>query len=433
MKAAGKLWVTSPLAGHFSLKIGILCSNFQGTFLTNLTLSLKIGTVYSNFQGWFMERPQVLAAIEQAFKTSKVVALLGPRQCGKTTLAREYFQLQAGNKTNYFDLEYPIDLQRMQDPLLALEALSGLIIIDEIQRAPELFPILRVLVDNHSLPQRYLILGSASRELIKQSSESLAGRIEYIELTPFSYEETLDVNTLWRRGGFPLSFLAETEAESFQWRRNYVRTFLEQDIPMLGIQIPPENLRRFWMMLTHYHGNTMNASELGNAMDLSHHTIQKYLDILTSTFMVRQLYPWHENITKRQVKSKKIYLRDSGLLHYFLNISDQSTLFNSPKIGASWEGFALESIIRHHHVDPYDCYFWATYSHAELDLLITQNNQRHGFEFKFSKAPKLTKSMNIALNELKLDSLTVIYPGDQTIRLSREISCVGLEQYLHDH
>lgn len=378
-----------------------------------------------------MQRFDYIAQISSAFKTSKIVAMLGPRQCGKTTLAREYFAQNNGTQENYFDLENPIDTTRLQDPLLALDSLKDLIVIDEIQRVSELFPILRVLVDRPESTQRYLILGSASRQLIRQSSESLAGRIHYIEVTPFSIPETQNAEKLWIRGGFPLAYLAETDQDSTQWRKDYIKTFLEQDIPQLGITIPTAQLRRFWMMIAHYHGQIFNASEIGNAMDLSHHTVKNYLDILTGTFMVRQLTPWFENIAKRQVKSKKIYFRDAGILHTLLNIKNKSELLSNPKIGASWEGFALESIIRHLKLDEYDCYFWSTYSGAELDLLAILGNERHGFEFKFSKQPKLTKSMQMACEDLKLDTLTVIYPGDQTIRLTKSILCQGLENYIN--
>ncbi len=372
------------------------------------------------------KRAHYLKAIASAFKTSKVVAMLGPRQCGKTTVAREYFKQQQGLPENYFDLENPTDLLRLQDPLLGLESLKGLIVIDEIQRIPELFSILRVLVDRTPLRQHYLILGSASRELIQQSSESLAGRIHYLEITPFSIPEINNLEKLWLRGGFPLAYLAKNDADSTQWRKNYIKTFLEQDIPQLGINIPTAHLRRFWMMLTHYHGQIFNASELGNALDLSHHTIKNYLDILSGTFMVRQLAPWFENIAKRQVKSKKIYFRDSGILHTLLNINNKTDLLSHPKIGASWEGFALEALIRHDQVDENDCYYWSTFSGAELDLLIMQNGEKHGYEFKYSKQPKLTKSMQIAFDDLKLKTLTVIYPGEQTIRLTKNIICKGL-------
>lgn len=377
-----------------------------------------------------MQRPDYLHEIEKAFQTSKVVALLGPRQCGKTTLARQYFATHQGLKSQYFDLENPIDLLRLQDPMLALQDFEGLIIIDEIQRTPELFSVLRVLVDQDNKNQKYLVLGSASRDLLRQSSESLAGRIHYLELTPFTYPEVSEIEKLWLQGGFPLSYLANDEEASFIWRMNYIRTFLEQDIPNLGIRIPTENLRRFWMMLAHYHGQILNTSELGNALDLSHTTIQKYVDILTGTFMVRQLAPWHENIAKRQVKSKKIYLRDSGIFHSLLNIKNKQELLVNPKLGASWEGFALEEVIHHLRADKYDCYFWSTYQTGELDLLIARGTERLAFEFKFSKTPQLTKSMQIALEDLKLKRLIVIYPGDVTIHLNQKVTCIGLEEFL---
>lgn len=377
-----------------------------------------------------MKRNDELEDLHGDFKTTKVVALLGPRQCGKTTLARDYFKKYHGVSEQYFDLENPHDILRLSDPMLTLEEIEGLIVMDEIQRVPDLFPVLRVLVDQKKPKQRYLILGSASRELIQQSSESLAGRIHYRELTPFSYHEVSDLKKLWLRGGFPLSYLARSTAASMQWRLDYVRTFLEQDIPALGVRVRPANLRRFWMMLAHYHGQIMNAAEIGNALDLSHHTVQKYLDILSGTFMVRQLAPWHENIAKRQVKAKKIYFRDSGIFHTLLNISDRPELLIHPKLGASWEGFALEEVIRYLKVDAQDCYFWNVHNGPELDLLIVQGTQRIGFEFKFSKTPQLTHSMQQAMKDLKLKKLTVIYPGEHRIKLSREVTAIGLEPFL---
>ena len=380
-----------------------------------------------------MDRLIALEKIETAFRTGRVVAILGPRQSGKTTVARKYFNEHDGKKENYFDLENPRDLIRLQDPMLALEHLSGLIVIDEIQRVPELFSVLRVLVDEDNLTykKQFLVLGSASRELISQSSESLAGRIRYIELMPFSVTEigkidNKNMDRLWVRGGFPLAYLAKTEQDSDEWRMDYIRTFLEQDIPNLGISIPPANLRRFWTMLASYHGQLFNASEIGNALSLSSHTTQRYCDLLTSTFMIRQLNPWHENISKRQVKSKKIYFRDSGIFHSLLGIPDLASLRLNPKIAASWEGFALESIIRYLKVDSHDCYFWRTHSQAELDLLVVRGSKRIGFEFKYSAAPSTTKSMHSALNDLALDKIWVIYPGNILIKLTEKIHCVGL-------
>ena len=376
-----------------------------------------------------MRRSAYLKQLEDAFRTSPIVAILGPRQTGKTTLAREFFHEQNGADLNYFDLENPLDLSRLQDPMLALEGLEGLIVIDEIQRIPDLFTVLRVLVDQKK-QQRFLILGSASRELISQSLESLAGRIHYMELMPFCFEETHNLDRLWLRGGFPLSYLASSDPDSNTWRQNYIKTFLEQDIPNLGIRIPAQNLRRFWMMLAHSHGQIFNASEIGNSLDLSHNTVKRYLDILTGTFMMRQLQPWHENIAKRQVKSTKVYFRDSGIYHTLLDIPTLEDLKLNPKLGASWEGFALESIIRHLNVDQHDCYFWATHNQAELDLLIIKGTKRIGFEFKHTKTPKLTKSMKIAYDNLKLDSLFVIYAGDKQFKLAPNIECIPLIELL---
>lgn len=376
-----------------------------------------------------MLRADYIGRLDEAFRTAPVTAILGPRQVGKTTLARHYFQQKHGTELCYFDLENPLDLKRLHDPMLALEDLTGLIVIDEIQRHPDLFPILRVLVDQKK-DRGFLILGSASRELIAQSSESLAGRIHYMELTPFSPNETHELSQLWLRGGFPPAYLAETITDSNRWRRDYVKTFLEQDIPNLGIKIAPQNLRRFWMMVAHYHGQLFNASELGNSLDLSRNTVKKYLDILTGTFMLRQLQPWHENIGKRQVKTTKIYFRDSGIYHTLLDISSQEELLLNPKLGASWEGFALECVIRRLGVGHQDCYFWATHNQAELDLLIVKGTKRLGFEFKHSKAPTLTKSMKIAAEDLKLDKLTVIYAGDKPFKLAPHVECTPLSLFL---
>ncbi len=378
-----------------------------------------------------MQRLYYLQRIERYFRSHPIVAILGPRQCGKTTLAKHYLTSQPNfEKKNFFDLENPIDKRRLENPFYELKSLQGLCILDEIQRVPELFELLRVIVDDTKGPERFLILGSASRELIKQSSESLAGRIAYIELTPFTYSETRDLFTLWERGGFPPSYLAHNTQESYDWRDFYIRTFLEQDIPNLGITIAPEALRRFWTMLAHYHGNIFNASELGRSLGISNVTVQRYLDILTGTFMLRQLQPWHENIKKRQVKSPKVYFRDSGILHTMLQLTSHTSLLRCPKLGASWEGLALEEIIRTHSVRAQDCYFWSTYSGAEVDLLIRKQDSFIAFEFKYSDAPKITKSMHSALTDLPISHLTVIYPGDCDYSLSNQITVRGLESYI---
>jgi len=374
-----------------------------------------------------MKRTSFIHKIDAAFAVHPITAILGPRQCGKTTLANMYSQSRAAA---HFDLEDSRDLAMLDNPLLALEELTGLIIIDEIQRRPELFPTLRVLVDKKGRQQKYLILGSASRDLIKQSSETLTGRIEYIELTPFSYTEVGDIRKLWLRGGFPRSYLANNDIESMQWRKAYISTFLERDIPNLGFNIPPQTLRRFWMMLVHYHGNIFNASEIGRSLGIANTSIRNYLDILSGTFMMRELHPWIINIKKRQVKSPKIYFRDTGILNALLGIENFEDLRIHPKLGSLWEGLALEEIIRFHGASENDCYFWATHSGAELDLLIVQGSKKLGFEFKYTDNPKLTKSMQIAMRDLDLTSLTVIFPNKTNFPLTEKIRAIGLEEYL---
>jgi len=380
-----------------------------------------------------IKREYFINKIENALRVHSVIALLGPRQCGKTTLATQYITFEENKLSaiHHFDLEDPDDLAKLDAPKLTLNDLVGLIVIDEIQRRPELFPLLRVLVDQHK-KRKFLILGSASRDLIKQSSESLAGRICYIEITPFSYFEVDNLNKLWFRGGFPGSYLARDDQDSNDWRASYISTFLERDIPNLGIQIPARTLRRFWMMLAHYHGNIFNASEIGASLGVGHTTARRYLDILTGTFMIRELTPWIENINKRQIKSPKIYFRDSGIFHSLLGILNLQDLKNHPKLGASWEGFALEEIIRKYHAEPEECYFWGVHGQGELDLLIFKNGKRLGFEFKYSDAPRLTSSMQFAQETLRLDKLTVIYPGKNHYYLTPDIEVIGFESYLMD-
>ena len=366
-----------------------------------------------------------LDAIDTSFLVNPICALLGPRQCGKTTLSKQYAKK---NKlpTHFFDLEDPIDLSKLDNPKLTLEPLEGLIIIDEIQRKEELFPYLRVLVDKFP-KKRILVLGSASQDLIRQSSETLAGRISYIEMTPFSIHETDDIRKLWYRGGFPKSYLASTEIISSQWRKSYIRTFLERDIRNFGFDIPPQTMRRFWSMLAHYHGQIFNASEIGRSINVSYKTSDRYLDILTGTFMVRRLSPWFENLSKRQIKSPKIYFRDSGLLHTILGIENHQDLLKHPKLGASWEGMALEQVIKHMEVENDDCYFWATQGGAELDLMILKNSKKLGFEIKYTDSPKITKSMRIAIEDLGLDNLTIVIPGKEKFKLEKNIEVYGIE------
>ena len=346
---------------------------------------------------------------------------------------RQFFQDNGPfPQINYFDLENPLDQQRLENPLLTLTELTGLIVIDEIQLRPELFPVLRVIIDQHRTTQRYLILGSASRDLIHQSSETLAGRISYLELTPFALTEAQKDRELWIRGGFPQSFLATTEHTSFQWREAYIQTFIERDIPALGIQIPSMQLRRFWLMLAQYHGNVMNASELGRSLNISYNTVKRYLDILSGTFMIRQLHPWFENLGKRQVKAPKIYFRDSGIFHALAHIDTYQNLLTNPKLGASWEGFALEEVIRMETQTGGQPYFWKTHSGAELDLLIMRGDARIGFDFKYSENPKTTKSMHAAIQDLSLHMLWVISPGLHDFPLAPNIRAVGLSTYVEN-
>jgi predicted AAA+ superfamily ATPase len=370
-----------------------------------------------------IDRSQDRKAISDALKRSRVVALLGPRQSGKTTLARE---LVRANSLNYFDLEDPEHLARLSEPALALRPLKGLVVIDEVQRHPELFPLLRVLADRRPLPARFLILGSASPDLLRQSSETLAGRIEIVPL------EGLRLGDLgakaqprhWLRGGFPLSYIARSDVDSMIWRKQFLRTFLERDLPQLGVQIPALTLSRFWHMVAHYHGQTWNGAELARALAVNETTVRRYLDLLTSVFMVRQLTPWFENLVKRQVKSPKVYIRDSGLLHALLRINGARELALHPKVGASWEGYAVEEVIKA--MKPDEAYYWATHQGAELDLLLFRGGRRVGIEFKRGDAPTLTPSMRIALADLKLDELKVVYPGDRSYALAPKVEAVPL-------
>ncbi|MCH9633618.1 MAG: hypothetical protein S4CHLAM7_03490 [Chlamydiae bacterium] len=382
----------------------------------------------------YKHREQAINRIHFSFKVCPVVALLGPRQCGKTNLARVFSQSykDVNQKVHYFDLEDPEDYALFENPKLLLASLEGLIIIDEIQKVPEIFQLIRVLVDDPQSKKEFLILGSASRDLIRQRSESLAGRIIHIELTPFSYGEVHELNQLWIRGGFPKSYLALDKKMSGLWRKEYISTFLERDIPSLGFDIPAQSLRRFWMMLTAYHGNIFNASEMGRSLGISGPTIRRYIDLLSGTFMIRQLQPWFENISKRQVKSPKIYFRDSGIFHSLLGIYKEEEIRRHPKLGASWEGFAMEAIIRSHQANPEECFFWAVHEQAEIDLLLFVDGKRFGFEFKWADSPRLTKSLKIAHESLNLDKSTIIYPGKKSYPLQEDILVIGLEAYLKE-
>jgi predicted AAA+ superfamily ATPase len=356
-----------------------------------------------------------------------VVALLGPRQVGKSTLARA-FRGSKAKATNYFDLESPRDLARLQNPELVLEPLRGLIVIDEVQRRPDLFPVLRVLADRPARPARFLVLGSASPELLRQGSETLAGRIVYHELGGFDLGEVTSrhLDALWLRGGFPRSYTAKTEAQSARWRREFIKTFAERELAELQLGIAPAVLGRFWTMLAHYHGQIWNGAELARAFGVSEKTVRRYLDILEGTFMVRRLAPWHENLAKRQIKAPKIYLRDSGLLHSLLGIETRDDLLGHPKSGASWEGFVVGEVTRHLGAEPRDCYFWGLHSGAELDLLVVRGKSRLGFEIKLTDAPRVTPSMRNAERDLRLEHLYVIHAGPSSFPLTDRITAVPL-------
>ena len=373
-----------------------------------------------------LNRPVFLQRLATLFRSHPMVGILGPRQCGKTTLARDFLAARPEARVHYFDLEDPDHLNRLADPKLALEPLEGLVVIDEVQRIPELFPLLRVLVDRRPRRQRYLILGSASRELIRQSSESLAGRIAYLELPPFTAFEAGHRARLWLRGGFPPAYLAPTDGDSLVWRKAYVTTFLERDVPALGIDLAANTLRRFWMMLAHRHASIFNASELARSLDVSAPTVRRYLDVLDGTFMVRALQPWFANVGKRQVKAPKVYFRDPGILHALLNLPDTGALQGHPAVGASWEGFAMEQVIQLCRADAAECHFWATHGGAELDLLIVRGDRRTAFEFKYSSTPKATRSMHAAVAALDLDRLTVVCPGEGAWPLTERIRVAGL-------
>ncbi|MCX5686524.1 MAG: ATP-binding protein [Candidatus Omnitrophica bacterium] len=371
-----------------------------------------------------IQRTPEIKLLKKLLRDNPIVAILGPRQCGKTTLSRQFSSEWLSDVTT-FDLESPRDIERLQDPLLALEGIGGLVIIDEIQRSPGLFPVLRVLSDR-SVKTKYMILGSASRDLIKQSSESLAGRISYLEIGGFSLElvGAEKAEKLWIRGTFPRSFLALNEEASYQWRQDFIATFLERDVPQLGFNIPAKSLGRFWRMLAHYHGQIFNASEIGKSLEVSDHTAQRYLDLLSGTFMVRQLRPWFYNTKKRIVKRPKIYFRDSGILHALLSLEEKKDVLSHPKLGSSWEGFALEEAIKTVRLKEDEAFFWGVHSAAELDLVFEKKGKLYGVEVKYTQAPSLTSSMRAALTELSLKHLWVVYPGKEEYPLSRDVTVI---------
>ncbi|MBI1954459.1 MAG: ATP-binding protein [Proteobacteria bacterium] len=368
------------------------------------------------------ERSRYLELIDKDFEIVPICVILGPRQCGKTTLARQYSKKYKGN-VHYFDLEDPSDLNKLNTPKLTLEPLEGLVVIDEIQRRPELFPYLRVLVDKKNI--KILILGSASRDLLQQSSETLAGRISYVELPPFACFECDDLKTLWLRGGFPRSFLASTDSVSRRWRQVYIQTYFERDLAMMGLALNPQEMSKMWHFLSQYHGHILNYAEIARFLNLSLPTAKKYLGILEGTFMIRTLSPWFENISKRQVKSPKLYIRDSGIYHSFMGIFSYDNLVLHTRVGQSWEGFAMEEVIKTLSLRTEDCYFWATHQDTELDLFIPTH--KIGFEFKYTEAPRITKSMRIALETLSLDHLFMIAPLDESYALDEQVTVTNLK------
>ena len=378
-----------------------------------------------------LRRTAYLDAIRARFRDNPIVSLVGPRQAGKTTLARMLAE-SSTEPVHFFDLESPADLARLSNPELALRPLTGLVILDEVQRRPDLFPVLRVLADRRPVPARLLILGSASQALVKEGSESLAGRVSFIDVTGFSLPELNagDLSRLWWRGGFPRAYLAPDDTVARQWHEDFRRTFLERDIPQLGIQVPAATLGRFWTMVAHFHGQVLNQAELARALGSSEPTARRYLDILSGTYMVRQLPPWFENLKKRQVRSPKVYVRDSGVLHTLLGVANAEGLQSHPKLGASWEGFCLEQILSV--CGDRAAYFWGTHGGAELDLLLFHRGRRIGVEFKFSEQPATTKSMRIAQQDLSLDHLYIVHPGAHNYPLDESITATTLAHLLDE-
>lgn len=372
-----------------------------------------------------IRRTEIVAAIGTALDRSPVVMLSGPRQCGKTTLARGFL---SPDSVNYFDLEDPTSLARLDEPTTALAPLQGLIVIDEVQRRPDLFPVLRVLADRRPSPARFLLLGSASGDLLRQTSESLAGRVERVTIGGFTLAEVGDMTfeQLWLRGGLPLSFLAASETDSLAWRGQFIQSLLERDFPQWGVRVPAVALRRFWTIVAHYHGQTWNAADAARTLGAGEKAVGRYLDLLSDAFMVRQLQPYHANLRKRQVKSPKVYVRDSGLLHRLLGIDTLKALMDHPKIGASWEGFVIEQVLA---TEPHDDeYFWATHQGAEIDLILRRGDRLLGVECKRTDAPKVTPSIRIAMQDLGLDRVAVLYPGEKRYALAEGVEAVPVSE-----
>jgi predicted AAA+ superfamily ATPase len=380
-----------------------------------------------------LTRARHLQAIEDLFAVFPVVALLGARQVGKSTLARAFAKRQDG-PVEFLDLEDPEERHRLADPGMVLRDLRGLVVLDEVQSLPEVFPLLRVLADRPRRPARFLVLGSASPELLRQSSESLAGRIGHHHLPGLEVEEVgiRRLRQLWLRGGFPRSFLAASDADSLVWRRAFLRTFFARDLPGLGVVVPPTTMERFWAMLAHWHGQIWNSSEFARSFGVADTTVRRYLDLLSATFLVRQLRPWHANLAKRQVKSPKVHLGDCGMLHAALGVRDFMELQRHPKVGASWEGFLIDQVTARLGAEPDECYFWATQAGAELDLLVVRGGRRIGFEFKYTETPHVTPSMRIAHADLELEELVVVHGGSKSWRMAEGIRAVAATRLTSD-
>lgn len=381
-----------------------------------------------------IDRKTLQAQVRRALGRSRAVVLAGPRQSGKSTLAAS---LVPRGGVRWFDLEDPVDQQRLRQPMTALTSLAGAtgsdagpIVIDEVQLAPGLFPVLRVLIDRCEANGQFLLLGSASPALLRQSGESLLGRVEVIEVGGFDIAEVgaTRQTELWLRGGYPRAFLAASDADSVAWRVQAIQRHVETDLPQFGINVAAPAMLRFWRMLAHFHGQVWNAADPARSLAVSEPTVRRHLDVLTQTFMLRQLQPWHQNLGKRQVKAPKLYFRDTGLLHALMGVRTLDALLVHPRSGASWEGFALEQVLRI--AAPDEAYFWATHNGAELDLLLFKAGRRIGVDFKRADAPQITPSMRIALRDLKLDHLYVVYPGERRYALAEQVDVVPLAALL---
>jgi len=373
-----------------------------------------------------INRDNLLKEIEVAFRVHKAVALIGPRQVGKTTLARSFLKKQKAKEAHFFDLEDPTDFKLFENAKLTLDPLEGLIVLDEIQRATEIFTYLRTKIDKMKKTSKILLLGSSSRELIEKASESLAGRIQYIEVPGLSIVETQKMERLFARGGFPLSFTAKTAEDSFSWRQAYIQSYIERDLRGLGLDLPPHTIRRLLEMLTGYHGQIFNSSDIGRSLGFSHTTARKYLDILINTFLIRELKPWKESIIQRQVKQPKTYFKDIGLVYALMGLRSLEEVRRHPRLGSFWEGFALEEVIKQIRANDHDLYFWSLHQGGELDLFWKKGSKKIGFEFKYTDKPEFTKSMQKAFELLKLDELNLVYPGEKSAKLAEGVNLIPL-------